>query len=212
MRAVVLGALAATAIGAPLHAQHTLAFRITPYAGYAIFGDYLEGPLNITLSNDNAALFGGQLTFNVTPSFGVYANVAFSESDWTFDNIPGLGDATVGGADLLLCDGGVHIAFPVGPQVPFGPRVAPFIQLGAGAIRYGLEENRITALLDRRSATNFAANGAVGLDVQLNRTLGARVMAKDYLVSFRSNEFEELRLEGKWAHNLAFILGLSLGF
>ena len=210
MKRVLLGAVLATATGVPLHAQNTLAVRLTPYAGYVMFGDYLEGPANVSLSNRNAALFGAQLTFNLIPSVAVYGNFGYSRSSWNVDQVPVLGDLSLGKADLMLYDAGVHLSAPVGAAV--GPRVAPFLQLGVGAIRYGLDENLVAEILDRTSATNFAVNGGVGLDVQLVRALGARVMVKDYLASFASNRLRNLRLEGKWAHNVALSLGINLGF
>ena len=208
MRAILLGAVLTAAAAAPLQAQSMLAFRLTPYGGYVMFGEYIEGPANVSLTNRNAALFGAQLTFNLTPSLGIFGNFGYSRSSWSLEDVPILGDRSLGKADLLLYDAGIHVAFPAGVV----GKISPFVQLGVGAIRYGLDDNLVTELLDRTSATNFAANGGVGLDVQLGRVLGARVMAKDYLVSFSSNRLQEFRLEGKWAHNVAFSLGINLGF
>lgn len=208
MRAILLGAVLATTFAVPLHAQSTLAFRLTPYGGYVVFGEYVEGAANVSITNRNAALFGAQVTVNLTPSLGLFGNFGYSRSSWNVENVPILGDRSLGKADLLLYDAGIHIAFPAGVVA----KIAPFVQLGVGAIRYGLEENLVTELLDRTSATNFAANGGVGLDAQLGRVLGLRAMVKDYLVSFSSNRLQDVRLQGKWAHNVAFSLGLSLGF
>ena len=207
-RSVVLaGALVgALATAAPASAQRAASgngkvLQVTPYAGYMRFGDYLRGPLGTSLSNADAAVYGGQLGLKLAPNVSLVGNLAYSTADVEV-GIPFLGGLSVGRSTMLLYDGGVQVDLPL-PRLP----VSPFVQAGVGAIRYDIEQSFL-----RTQATNLAGNVGVGADVPLGRTAGLRLMAKDYIGKFDFKDATSFDVEGRTAHNWAFTAGLRLDF
>ena len=104
-----------------------------------------------------------------------------------------------------MFDGSLQLSLPLGAGsvIPF----EPFIQAGAGAIRHEVESSVV-----RTDATNFAFNAGVGADIPLGRTIGLRLMAKDYVGKFDVKEASGLNVQGKYSHNWALSGGLKLGF
>ena len=106
---------------------------------------------------------------------------------------------------MLMYDGGQQLDVPV--TSISGMSLAPFIQAGAGAMRYEISESFLST-----TSTNFAANVGVGADVALAKDIGLRLMAKDYIGKFDFNDATFVDLEGKTANNFAFSAGLRLSF
>jgi hypothetical protein len=81
-----------------------------------------------------------------------------------------------------------------------------------GAMRFTADRTDFNA----DATTNVAFNAGLGADFNVG-ALGVRVMAKDYISSFKWDEFrnandpDDLRDAGT-SHNFAFTLGLKLGF
>jgi hypothetical protein len=61
-------------------------------------------------------------------------------------------------------------------------------------------------------STNLAANVGAGVDLQLSRNLGIKLMAKDYIGRFDMAEATGFNFNQKTTHNWAFTAGISLGF
>ncbi len=175
--------------------------QVTPYAGYMRFGDYLTGPLGTSLSNANAPVYGGQLGLKLAPNVSLVGNLAYSKADVEV-GIPFLGGISVGESTLLIYDAGVQLDVPAA-----GLPIAPFLQAGAGAIRYDIRQSFLTT-----QATNFAGNVGVGADVPLGRTAAVRLMAKDYIGRFDFKDASSFDVQGKTAHNWALTAGLRLDF
>jgi len=57
-----------------------------------------------------------------------------------------------------------------------GTGISPFVEVGAGAIRYEVRTGPLTT-----NATNFAGNFGGGIDLQPNRSIGIRGAVKDYV-------------------------------
>lgn len=201
--ALVAGAAVAPAAGAQTLSQGRV-FQATPYVGYMVFGNYLEGPLNTTLSSSSAPVYGGQVALRVAPNVAVVGNVATSSGDLRV-GIPFLGSQSIGTNSLLIYDAGVQLDLPSGG---IARSVSPFVQAGIGQIRYDIKAASILST----QATNTAYNLGVGADLSLAKDFGLRVMAKDYFGRFDLKEATSIDYQAKTAHNFALSAGLRLDF
>ena len=112
------------------------------------------------------------------------------------------------GASMLLFDGALRLKFPLAQDANVGPRFVPFIQAGAGAIHYSLDNNPFGA----DGNTNFAFNAGAGADIRFARSFGVRLMAKDYVTSLSWSNTSNVDLSSNTSNNWAFSLGLVLGY
>ena len=211
IRTAALAAALSVSAAVTLHAQSRAtplvsgkAFDLTPYAGYMVFGDYIKGPLGTSLSNAPAPVFGAQLGMRLAPNVSLVGNVATTSSDIKA-GIPIIGGFSVAHSNLLLYDAGLQLDIPV--TTMGGTSLSPFVQAGAGAIRYDITQSLLSA-----KATNFAANVGLGADVALGNGVGVRVMAKDYIGKFDFKDATFLDFSGETAHSFAFSAGLRLSF
>jgi hypothetical protein len=192
--------------GLPAAAQQSRsvqAVRIGPTAGYLTFGTYFTGPAGLRFSNDNAAAFGGELEFPVWRDLSVVGNVLHATSDWSFQEVPLIGSLTIGGASLWFFDAGLRLHFPVGSS----RTVLPFVEAGAGAIRYAVNNPLLEG-----NATNLAFVGGLGLTTRIGERLGVEARVKDYYASFRSvDNAAALGVTGRRAHTVGFLVGVSIG-
>ncbi len=178
--------------------------RLTPYVGYINFGNIATGPLGTHLSNQGSVIYGAQLGITLVPNVALVGNVGYTDSNLEV-GLPLIGGLKVADTKALLYDGGLQLRLPV--VSASGTGLVPYVEAGAGAIRY-----EVTAASITTRATNFAANFGGGVDVQLTRALGLRAMAKDYVGKFDFKEATGLSLTGNTAHNWMFGVGLNLGF
>jgi hypothetical protein len=199
---VLTGWIAGLVLAAtPLAAQQPSArpvYTLTPYAGYMVFGDFLEGPIGATLSNANGTVYGLQLGVNLSKNLALVGNVARATAD--LEVVPFLGGVSVGRSSAWLYDGGIQLSAPIGA-------LTPFVQVGAGAIRHDVENGAV-----KTDATNLAVNAGVGADIAFARNLGLRLMVKDYIGKFDFKEASQLNIDGKQSHSWALSAGLKLGF
>ena len=190
----------------PLAAQRSgsgQAVRIGPTAGYLTFGTYFTGPGGLRFSNDNAAAFGGELEFPVWRDLSVIGNVLHATSDWSFEEVPLIGSVTLGGASLWFFDAGLRLHFPLGSA----RTVLPFVEAGAGAIRYAVNN----PLLEGQ-ATNWSLVGGLGVTTRIGERLGVEARVKDYFASFKSvDDAAALGVSGRRAHTIGFLVGVSIG-
>ncbi len=196
--------LGSLAFASHLEAQKPTVARITPYVGYITFGDYVDGPIGTSISNDGAVLYGVALGLDVAPQLALVGNLGYTQSDVKV-RIPIVGGVSIASSKILLYDAGLQYRF--GKPTALGTGAIPFIEGGLGAIRYELSKGPLTT-----NTTNFAGNIGGGLDVQVNPTIGVRGAVKDYIGKFDFKEATAFSLESKVAHNVAFTLGLTLSF
>src|SRR5215207_8566957 len=57
---------------------------ISPYAGYMIFGDMIDGPLGTSLTSSSGTVFGVQANLPLGSVISIVGNVAYSEPDLRF--------------------------------------------------------------------------------------------------------------------------------
>jgi len=181
-----------------------LAFEATPYVGYMIFGDYLSGPLGSSVSNAPAPLIGAELGMKITPNLSLVGNLATTSSDIQA-GIPLLGGISVAHSRLVMYDAGLQLAIPM--TTSMGTSMTPFLQAGAGAMRYDITQSVLNT-----TTTNFAVNVGAGVDFAVGRGVGVRVMAKDYIGKFDAQQATYIDVGTNTTHNFAFNAGVRFSF
>ena len=179
-------------------------FEATPYVGYMLFGDYLSGPLGTSVTNAPAPVIGAQLGIKLSPSLSLIGNVATASSDIQA-GIPILGGVSIAQSRVQMFDAGLELALPLTTMA--GTAMTPFIQAGAGAMRYDITQSFITT-----TSTNFAANVGLGADVSVGRGVGVRVMAKDYIGQFDMQQATFVDLATNTTQSFAFSAGIRFSF
>jgi hypothetical protein len=210
VRPSLAAALLALTLPVVAHAQRAasptsgFAFEATPYVGYMIFGNYLSGPLGSSVSNAPAPLIGAELGMKITPNVTLVGNLATTSSDIQA-GIPLLGGISVAHSRIVMYDAGLQLAIPV--TTAMGTSMTPFLQAGAGAMRYDITQSVINM-----TTTNFAANVGAGVDFAVGRGVGVRVMAKDYIGKFDVQQATYLDVGTNTTHNFALNAGVRFSF
>ena len=102
--------------------------HVSPYAGYMVFGNYLNGPLGTTLSNAPGMLYGTQVGLSLAPNLSLVGNIGYTASDIEV-GIPFLGGISVG----QQLDADLRRRTRVRPRLDRSRSVAaftPFVQAG----------------------------------------------------------------------------------
>lgn len=216
MKKFIVSAALLVAAAAPLSAQQAGqpvtsghgSFYVGPYAGYMMFGDLYKASNNVDYSNKNAGLYGAQAGFSLSPNFSILGNLAYSKTKFTLENLPGGTQNVSGDIGAWLYDANLQFRLPFQQR---GSWIAPFVQAGAGAIRYSSDYNNFNS----KSQTNVAFNGGIGADFQWNKGIGIRLLAKDYITSLKwsnDNTIGRDIVKGQTAQNWAITAGLNFGF
>jgi len=205
--AATVAALAAP-LAAPLAAQSSTptasVFHVAPYAGYMVFGNYLNGPVGTTLSSKPGALYGVQAALSLSPNLQLVGNIGTTSSSMQV-GVPFLGGLSVGNSSMLMYDADLEYDF--GGSSTSGVKFTPFIQAGIGQMKYD-----ISASVLETHATNLAENVGLGADFAIGRGMAVRVLAKDYIGKFNFQDATGLGITGSTAHNLGFMAGLRFDF
>ncbi|MEP7381071.1 MAG: outer membrane beta-barrel protein [Gemmatimonadota bacterium] len=201
--ALAVAALATAAVvTSSAEAQRTTGARVTPYVGYINFGDYADGPIGTRISNASSAIYGVGVGLDLARNVSLVGNIGYTDSNVRV-GLPIIGGVNIADSKVLLYDGGLEFRLP---GTSLGAGLVPWVQVGAGAIRYEVRSGPLTT-----NATNFAGNFGGGLDVRLNRSLGIRAGVKDYVGKFDFREATSFDLHNRVSHNVALTLGLTLG-
>ena len=204
--ATVVGGAAVMAPAGSLRAQggpSSPLLQLAPYAGYMVFGDMFDGPLGATLSNADGPVYGAQLAVRLAPGVALVGNVARADASLQV-GVPFLGGYDIGESTVLLYDAGVQLGTALGvARLP----IAPFVQLGVGGMRHDVRSGPL-----RTDASNLALNAGLGADVGLSRGVALRLMAKDYMGRFDTEEATGLGMEANYSHNFALSAGMTFSF
>ncbi|MEP6492915.1 MAG: outer membrane beta-barrel protein [bacterium] len=204
---VITSLASSLAVAMPLRAQAPgsgTVLHVSPYVGYMVFGDYLQGPLGTSLSNAPGVLYGTQVAMSLAPNLSLLGNVGYTSSDIRV-GIPILGGVSVGHSSMLIYDAGLEYNFGSSKAGAFP--LSPFVQAGVGAIRYNIDESIL-----QTNATNFAGNVGVGADFALGKGMALRILGKDYIGKFNFQDATGLGISGETAHNFALTVGLRFDF
>jgi hypothetical protein len=213
MKKFIVGAALLGAIAGPLNAQSGQpvtaghgSFYVGPYAGYVFFGDLYKGSNNYDYTNEDGGFYGAQAGFSVSPNFSILGNLGYSKTKFRIEGPASFN--TSGDIGAWLYDADLQF------RLPFEQRdswIAPFVQVGAGAIRYTQNYQDFNS----KAQTNVAVNGGVGADFQWRDRVGVRLMAKDYVTSLKwsnDNTITNDVAKGQTAHNWALTAGINFGF
>ena len=188
-------------------------FYLQPYAGYMLFGELADFGNDIDLSRENSLFYGAQAGYSFTPNISLIGNFGYSKSKSVlkFDNAP---DQNLSGdLGVFLYDASLQFRLPFLASAA-GSTIAPFAQVGAGAIKITPDYDDFSG----SGPTNVAFNVGAGIDFQLTPVVGIRLMAKDYITSLDWDEFDdvdnEIRANRKnnVANNIGISAGLNIGF
>lgn len=228
MKKLIVSAAVFAAIAAPAAAQVTTpgdtmpgravtaghgSFYVQPYAGYMVFGELAEFGNNVDLSNENSPLYGLQGGYSFSPNLSLVGNFAYanSKSVLKFDNAPN--QNLSGDLGIFLYDASLQFRLPfIANRI--GSTIAPFAQIGAGAIKVTTDTDDLRG----RGPTNVAFNAGLGVDFQIRKAIGIRLMAKDYVTSLDWDQFDDVDNEirdgrkNNVANNIALTAGLNFGF
>jgi hypothetical protein len=200
-----LGLAPATARAQSPHSQRV---KVAAGGGLLTSGAYFTGPGRLSLDNSDAFAGMLQVIVPVHRSVSLVAGGAFAQPIWRLSGVPLLGTVGVDGASLWFADAGVRGEIPLG-RAP-GEHPTAFAQLGAGVAHYSVSTSVLGRPVDE-SATNFALVPAAGLAVPVARRVALELIARDYIVSFRSvHDLETLGIEGRRAHTLVLALTARL--
>ena len=206
--ALVLPSLVTLPAGAQ-SARPRPAVQLTAGPGFLTSGAYFTGPGDLALDNNDALAGVLQVTVPVHRSFSLVAGGTYAQPEWRAAGVPLVGSFAVDGGSLWFAEAGMRGQVPLDRQGSEGPIV--FAQAGAGLAHYSIETSVLGRAVDE-GATNFAFALGAGLGVPLAGRVGLELMAKDYIVSFRSvRDLEALGVEGRRAHTLVLSLSARVG-
>jgi hypothetical protein len=174
---------------------------ISPYAGYMMFGDIVDGPLGTSLTSSSGSVFGVQGNLPLGSTLSVVGNVAYSQPDLRF-GLPVIGGINFGKSEIWMYDAGFQFSAPTA-----GRSISPFVQVGAGGMSYNVTVAGVST-----KATNLALNAGLGADVPIAQNIGLRLFAKDYIGKFDVKEAAGIDYDAKTTHNFALSAGLKLQF
>jgi hypothetical protein len=209
MRAITrsfLAALVAAPVALSAQAPYSgSVLHVSPYAGVMVFGNYLKGPLNTTLTNKPGMLYGTQVGLSLSPELSLVGNIGYTSSDLDV-GLPIIGGLSVGHSSTLIYD--ANLELNLGAMQSGTTSLTPFIQAGAGAMRYDV--NAVSVLTT--TTTNFAGNVGLGADIAVGKGMAVRFLAKDYIGKFNFKDAIGVDVDGPTSHNFGFTAGMRFDF
>ena len=200
----------AQSAGEPVTSGHG-SFYVSPYAGYMIFGNLFTFEDGTEYSNEDGGLYGVQAGFSFSPNLSLVGNLGYTKSKFVLEN-ENESFATSGDLGIFLYDANLQFRIPFVTDMTRGSWIAPIFQAGVGAIKYTTD----TDDLNSDGKTDVAFNVGIGTDFQFMKTVGVRLMLKDYITNLGWTDASEVdfddNIEGNTAHNIGLTVGLNFGF
>jgi hypothetical protein len=175
----------------------------TVYVGYMDMGHYINGPLGSSETSGDAGLVGAQLTLPLSPNFALVGNIAHANSTLVFF-VPEGGGPTAGNSEVWIFDGDIQLSAPFRSQS--GHWIDPFLQAGIGGMRYDTQN-----AAGSENATNLAFNVGAGLDYMISRSVGIRILGKDYIGHWSEPTGNPYESGDHWTNNWSISGGLKFG-
>lgn len=179
--------------------------HVSPYAGVMVFGNYLNGPLNTTLTNKPGMLYGTQVGLSLSPELSLIGNLGYTSSSIDV-GLPIIGGISVGHSSTLIYD--ADLEYQLGTMRNGATILSPFVQAGAGAMRYDIKAVDVLTT----TSTNFAANVGLGADIAMGKGMAVRLLARDYIGKFDFKDAIGFDVSGSTAHNFGLTAGLRFDF
>ena len=222
MRKFFVGAALVAAVSVPAAAQdsgpvtggHGSVFA-GPYVGFMKFGELADLGGEREYSNEDGLFYGGQLGYSFNPNVAVLGNLGYSKSKFVIKDPTGAGGQATqdvsGDLGVFTYDANLQLKLPFALGAG-SASLAPFVQGGVGQTKFTADYDD----LNGKGTTTTTFNAGLGADIQVAKSFGLRLMAKDYITSLDWSEFGDVRFqdnrEGNVAHNFAFTAGLNFGF
>jgi hypothetical protein len=179
--------------------------HVSPYAGFMVFGNYLNGPLGTTLTNKPGMLYGTQVGLSLSPELSLVGYIGYTSSSIDV-GVPIIGGISVGHSSTLIYD--ADLEYNLGAMRTGATAFTPFVQAGIGAMQYDIKAVSVLTT----NATNLAGNVGIGADVAVGKGMALRLLAKDYIGKFNFKDATGLGVDGPTAHNFGFTAGLRFDF
>jgi hypothetical protein len=212
MLAAVAAPVQAQTPGTAVTAGHGSVY-FSPYAGYTWYGDLFKLSDDTEYSLDASPVFGAQLGYSFSPNFSLIGNFSWSKTNFELER-----DAAGTAEDIRVSDDLAVMLYDANLQfrIPFlanrmGSWIAPVGQIGVGQIKYTFDRDDLFGDGD----SDIAFNVGLGGDFQFMKTIGARIMVKDYITSLQWNNAGSVDFADNTdnvAHNWALTFGLNFGF
>jgi len=220
MRKFLVTAGLLAAIAAPMQAQTPgeavtsgqSSFYVSPYAGYVWFGDLFDFGNDVELSTDNGALFGVQAGVSFSPNISLIGNFGRAKTNFEIQSNTDPDQRTDDDMAIFFYDANLQFRLPFISDMTRQSWIAPVGQLGVGAIKYTTDTDDFNS----DGKTDVAFNVGLGADFQLMKTVGIRLMAKDYITNLGWVDASEVDFDdgvkGNTSHNFGLTVGLNFGF
>jgi len=203
VRVLTRAVVASTLLVVPsLEAQVGVGAHLTPHAGYLVTGTWYDGPVGTNIATTNAPMLGVQGAIPLAGGLNLVGSLAYASGELRI-GLPLVGGVNVGSARTWLYDAGLELGGLAGRS----SGIAPFVQGGIGGMT-----NDISASVFETRASNVAYTVGAGLDVGLTEGFALRILAKDWIGRFDSEDAIGFRAEGNLAHNWALTAGVKLRF
>jgi hypothetical protein len=178
--------------------------HVTPYVGYMVFGNLLNGPFGTSVSNAPSLLYGAQAALSLAPNVSLVGNLGYTQSNIRA-GVPFLGGVNLASSSMLLYDGDLQLDVPLASTSSVS--LVPFLQGGVGGMHYNISQSFLNT-----SATNLAGNVGAGVDLALGKGMALRLLAKDYFGKFDFQQATGFDLSNQTTQNFAFTAGVRLDF
>lgn len=196
--------------GEPVTAGHG-SFYLSPYAGYMIFGNLFTFADGTEYSNEDGGLYGAQLGYSFSPNLSLIGNFGYTKSKFAIEG-ENVTTPVSGDIGIFLYDANLQFRVPFLTDMTRGSWIAPVAQLGVGAIKYTTDTDDFNS----KGKTDVAFNVGLGADFQIMKTVGLRLMAKDYITNLGWTDASEVNFDdgvkGNTSHNIGLTVGLNFGF